>query len=649
MGQEERKNKAKLEKTQIQMATTSNEYEAAIKILEETTGRWNRDWKTACDKFQDLEEERLDFTKSSLWTFANIASTVCVSDDASCEKIRLSLENCEVERDVIGFIQTHGTGQEIPDAPKYINFCRGDINDSASEVSDDDSYSVAQFQRNTNPAYRTSSPAPPAAELQHDPSAELKRLNLHDDQSTPKASQQPSISNGPAPGQPDFRRQAAEVQQAFNNAGLIDLAPVPHNEYPTDGMTMFCRSDVQSDLSSASSPIRPGSRDTTSEYSNPTSFSSIEPSSRNVSPVKELTNGSASTSPTKTVLKKRSGFFSNSPFRRRSKHEKDRGEIQPSATAANTMNNRGNNQSLTRPGIAARDFATQPDDLEPVDPRANFQLNVGNNVFDVASPDHRSKPTNLNGRHPIGGAEDDPLVAALAELKGVSKQPAARVSADRYAGVATPAPGNKVNANMPTKRGDAPPGYHDPGVVTRLDAPKPAHTAASMRATTRQYANQNLDMYGSGPQPGPGNTNRAPSPNPMRSASPRPGMDQNSYRSASPNPYGGQNPQQMRQAQNGQNYQRGPGGNSRQVSPADARIPSPQPGFRRDQRPGSAQAIVLSGDGGSRNERGQVGRPMSQYAGNNPGAPMNDNRARSKSAAAARPLYFGKFRKAIQY
>lgn len=33
-------------------------------------------------KFQDLEEERLDFTKSSLWTYANIASTVCVSDDA---------------------------------------------------------------------------------------------------------------------------------------------------------------------------------------------------------------------------------------------------------------------------------------------------------------------------------------------------------------------------------------------------------------------------------------------------------------------------------------------------------------------------------------------------------------------------------------
>lgn len=49
MGQEERKNKAKLEKTQIQLASSSNEYEAAVKILEETTGRWNKEWKSGCD------------------------------------------------------------------------------------------------------------------------------------------------------------------------------------------------------------------------------------------------------------------------------------------------------------------------------------------------------------------------------------------------------------------------------------------------------------------------------------------------------------------------------------------------------------------------------------------------------------------------
>ena len=49
MGHEERKNKARLEKTQINLSTTSAEYETAVKILEETTGRWNRDWKAACD------------------------------------------------------------------------------------------------------------------------------------------------------------------------------------------------------------------------------------------------------------------------------------------------------------------------------------------------------------------------------------------------------------------------------------------------------------------------------------------------------------------------------------------------------------------------------------------------------------------------
>ena len=36
MGQEERKNKAKLEKTQISLATSNSEYEQAVKALEDT-------------------------------------------------------------------------------------------------------------------------------------------------------------------------------------------------------------------------------------------------------------------------------------------------------------------------------------------------------------------------------------------------------------------------------------------------------------------------------------------------------------------------------------------------------------------------------------------------------------------------------------
>lgn len=49
MGQEERKNKARLEKAQLALTTSNAEYEAAIKALEQTTERWNREWKQACD------------------------------------------------------------------------------------------------------------------------------------------------------------------------------------------------------------------------------------------------------------------------------------------------------------------------------------------------------------------------------------------------------------------------------------------------------------------------------------------------------------------------------------------------------------------------------------------------------------------------
>lgn len=70
MGQEERKNKAKMEKTQIQLASTSNEYEASVKVLEETTGRWNREWKAACDVRDSLgllsqpADPRLEISRS---------------------------------------------------------------------------------------------------------------------------------------------------------------------------------------------------------------------------------------------------------------------------------------------------------------------------------------------------------------------------------------------------------------------------------------------------------------------------------------------------------------------------------------------------------------------------------------------------------
>jgi hypothetical protein len=311
-------------------------------------------------------------------------------------------------------------------------------------------------------------------------------------------------------------------------------------------------------------------------------------------------------------------------------------------------------------------------------------LNVGPNVFDVASPDSTGQPqlrSGSNSRRPLD--EMDPIAAALAELKGVTKQSSVRMSADRYHGIATPAPGAQIQHNSTisaAQRGTPPPGYHDTG-SKRLDAPQPAHTSAQMQAATRKYAGQNADMYGSNARPSTsGGMPHSTSPMPLRSASPRPGMHPQhsqqpaaSFGRASPNPYASQNqgsagrsrqgmiPQGQPSPQKQQNY----GSYSRHNSPREI---TPQAQYARQDRPQSSggMAVQLAQPGqlaqvGGSGPRGRDGRPVSYYGGagggsagpvvQHPGDGMVQNRVRSKSLATDRQftrdgreiLYFGKF------
>ncbi|KAG0155100.1 hypothetical protein PDIDSM_673 [Penicillium digitatum] len=808
MGQEERKNKAKLEKTQIQMASNSQEYEAAVKQLEETTGRWNKEWKSACDKFQDLEEERLDFTKSSLWTYANIASTVCVSDDASCEKVRLSLENCEVEKDIIFFIKEQGTGQEIPDPPRFINFCKDD--DSGSDIDEADGYSVAQFQRTMNPAFRTSSPQPSTFDSHHDPQSDLAAQMGHSSppgvshaapsqqqsppqqqsmqqqhpsqqqqfmyqkpptqqqqfthqkpptqqqplmqqhhhpmhqqppiQQPPPMHQQPSIQpqQPPQESQPeqpaplDFRRGGAPPQN-YDPEQHGEIGAVPHNAYPTDGMTMFCRAGPPSERSSATSAYRPSSRDSQSEASNPTSISSVEETPTKKSVVKPTNSAPMPISVDEKSTKKRSAFFSNSPFRRKSRHDKERPVIasqqvvSPQAVVSPRPSSRGGWDSPTKQMSPPKQVGPpkqvsppeqmsppkqmsppeqvsppkqvisplkqvippkqisppkqvspvrssagapgrSPSSPEPVDPRANFQLNVGNNVFDVASPEQSSPQ---KGAQPTQASEDDldPVARALADLKTSGKQSATRVSADRYHGISTPTPSmhSSTYGGSNSSIAAPPPAYNDTA-VKRLGAPQPAFTAKQMHKTTQKYTGQTQSMLrGQNNSMGSrhsGQTHeapraRSPAPTPRRSASPQPQvasprvdtrMSQNSGRGPSPSPSSYQSNSMRSQ------YTRSPTPRrtqeppytsndfARRASPAMShRAVSPQPQFRQPARPSSSGGMELQLSGshdmyGSSSPGGYGGsvrgssRPSSIYGDGPP-----TGRSRSRTLAVAEP------------
>lgn len=115
----------KLDKAQSTVSSNEKDYQNFVRALKDTTLRWNSEWKAYLDQCQDLEEERLDFLKSNLWTYANSISTVCVADDQSCERVRVALETCEAHHDIVDFIRHAGTGNAIPDAPEYINYSRG--------------------------------------------------------------------------------------------------------------------------------------------------------------------------------------------------------------------------------------------------------------------------------------------------------------------------------------------------------------------------------------------------------------------------------------------------------------------------------------------------------------------------------------------
>ena len=684
MGQEERKNKAKLEKTQINMASNSNEYEAVVKVLEETTGRWNKEWKSACDKFQDLEEERLDFTKSSLWAFANLASTVCVSDDASCEKIRLALENCEVEKDIASFIKICGTGQEIPDPPRYINFCRGDV-DTASEVSEDDNYSVAQFSRTGNPVFRSSSPTHSSTGTKARSSQTPERRSERQSQEPmePDEDDMPTPQNGNSGRPPplNYKQSGPHVPPNYSPSQHGDVPQVPHNQYPTEGMTMFCRTDGSSVAGSAlSSNTRPESRDDHSDYSAPSSFTSAEPVSAAASPTKMAPpiNGvelPGMGSPDKSLHKKRSGFFSNSPFRRKSRKEHDN----PVTNAASSNRSTWNGASATggrinlNPTVSSavssptkspirqqqsyfnRDAAElAPEGEEAPDPRANFQLNIGNNVFDVASPDgapdttHRATTTSRRSQFLPPAASSvlsdasmhDPIAKALADLKqssgggiGMAKQSSTRVAVDRYHGVATPAPEQEAltrpgilsaesQARLAGQRGTPPPAYETARgpaagrTQSALGVPQPAHTKREMLNRTETWGTSGP---GNGSQvhasrPGTRDGRRSPGPNIMRAASPQP-QHQGQYnqppRARSPAP--GMTPRAVSPQPQGGAY------HPRSRSPAPGMVPrsaSPNPMMQQGGLPGSQQYRAASPNpyAGGRS-RGQDPRAQAQRQG----------------------------------
>jgi hypothetical protein len=504
------------------------------------------------------------------------------------------LEDCEVQKDIFSFIKVHGTGQEIPDPPKFIDFCRGDATEHESE---DGGFSTAQFQRPINPAHRTSSPQPSLLESHHDPKSTLVReMGGSPGRESPRPDEYEEMHQKQAVPSP-------YGQKSFANS-WVDVQRVPHNEHPQHGMTQFCRtgpvsgppsSFAPSDLSSGLSQNRPESRESYSEYSNPSreSYEQRRPSASQT-PVKQSVEEQSP--------KKSSRSWIKSPFRRPSKPEKEPQQT-PTARSANRntwgasmakrtgMDGSGNpNRRSIFGGSSAR--SPSPD---PIDPNSKIQLNVGTNVFDISTDTNRKNPPSQQA--PRGGGVDDPydpLVQALDELNRVaSKASKTRDSADRHfqipspapprspAGRASPLPGAAQTPLSAAQRGTPPPSYDSPMARSTLGAPPAAHTSREMQNTTSRYVNQRRGAFES-PTANRGQQQQQQQQQPIRAISPSPGR-------RSPQP--GMQGQQPYRPPSSQGY--------RPTSSQGFRGPDPGPGYDRNRPRGNTATPQRPGYGAS--------------------------------------------------
>jgi hypothetical protein len=124
----------KIESAQGSAKKADGEYQEAVAKLRDIHSKWEQDWRVACEvglvgggnlfrsnqrclsqkQFQRLEQDRIDFMRQSLWTYANLVSTACVAEDEGCERIRVSLEQLDPAGDMQSFIERNRTGTAVP-------------------------------------------------------------------------------------------------------------------------------------------------------------------------------------------------------------------------------------------------------------------------------------------------------------------------------------------------------------------------------------------------------------------------------------------------------------------------------------------------------------------------------------------------------
>lgn len=108
-----------IEEQRRMVAVADQVYRRSVDNYNSVNERWVNDWTRSADVFQDMEVKRIDYLRSTLWSFANMMTSTFSIDEECCDRIRTALEITDVQKDVVGFVQRYGTGTRIPAPLSY--------------------------------------------------------------------------------------------------------------------------------------------------------------------------------------------------------------------------------------------------------------------------------------------------------------------------------------------------------------------------------------------------------------------------------------------------------------------------------------------------------------------------------------------------
>ncbi|WVR04978.1 hypothetical protein IAU60_001990 [Kwoniella sp. DSM 27419] len=234
-GKELEKLHVKLDRVRQTIGANEQDFRQFVRVLEQTQAKWEGEWKGFCDHVQDLEEDRLALTKDLVWVYANAVSQVCVEDDSSCEKIREKLEQFEPQNDMLNFVRGWGTGDMIPDAPRFINYNAGE------SYPTQPAYHIARFQR-----ISSRPPMPPPNAPTAEPETEADQLDMTPGDKQPngqgagvvdgiadglqrtRLQDQPPMAQAPAP----TKESAGTTKPPFGGVALPGMAAAPSAAAP---------------------------------------------------------------------------------------------------------------------------------------------------------------------------------------------------------------------------------------------------------------------------------------------------------------------------------------------------------------------------------------------------------------------------------